>query len=85
MRVFNHSQDAADLELPDDSFIKEMKYLNKDREQHDNGKLAHKGPKMLVCITMYQETWSQVLQSVGGCIRAILELERESPDEYAAE
>lgn len=40
------------------------------------------GPKLMFCITMYQEEWYQILQSVAGCIRAILELEDLDPYTY---
>jgi hypothetical protein len=31
---------------------------------------------------MYQEEWYQILQSVAGCIRSILELEKLDPIKY---
>jgi len=71
--------------MPKESYVIELKDLNNDIDQFNNGKLASKGPKMLYCITMYQETWSQVLQSIAGCVRSIFELEEENPEEYSAE
>ena len=59
LRVFNEKANAPDVALPEDSMIFQLK-LNK--------------AKMLFCITMYNENFGQLLQSMAGCIRAIIEL-----------
>lgn len=75
LRVFDKEERSPDLEVPEDSYLMEMKNLNKGVELFDTGKPGRKGPKMLFCITMYQETWSQILQSIAGWVRSIYELD----------
>lgn len=43
---------------------------------------VHNGPMLLFCITMYQESWNQILQSVAGCLKAIYELQHHDPVKY---
>ena len=38
--------------------------------------------KMLVCVTMYNETYSQFLQTMCGVTRAVAELEKINPEKY---
>jgi hypothetical protein len=53
---------------------------------NDTSQAADKsGPVMLFCITMYQEDWYQILQSVAGCIRTILELQASDDKLYNPE
>lgn len=54
---------------------------NNDTNQSSN----KSEPVMLFCITMYQEDWNQILQSVAGCIRTILELQASSGEDYNPE
>jgi len=83
VRVFRESKLMPDGELPEDSFMKELQRAGwgEADDSHD-GLEPHKGPIMLFCITMYQEEWYQILQSVAGCIRSILELEKLDPIKY---
>jgi hypothetical protein len=76
LRIFTETKSNADLDIPDDSFIKELQRAGtRDEDDSKDETEQHKGPQILFCITMYQEEWYQILQSVAGCIRAILELE----------
>ena len=48
-------------------------------------KLKQKKAKMLFCITMYNENFGQLLQSMAGCIRAIIELVNLPNSNYNSE
>jgi hypothetical protein len=83
LRIFDEVKENADPEIPDRAFIKQLRNIGRD-DPH-KGEKHHIGPKLMFCITMYQEEWYQILQSVAGCIRAILELEDLDPDTYSHE
>ena len=70
MRIFNEKANEPDIALPEDSMIYQMK-LNR--------------AKMLFCITMYNENFGQLLQSVAGCIRSIIELINLPNSDYCSE
>lgn len=59
MRIFHEAISRPDVAINPDSLIHQMK-TNK--------------AKMLFCITMYNENFGQLLQSMAGCIRAVVEL-----------
>lgn len=67
LRVFNEQLNGIDTEIPDRAFVKQLK----------------DSPVLMFWITMYQEEWYQILQSIAGCIRAILELEDADPVTYS--
>jgi hypothetical protein len=71
--------------VPAHAIINQLREVGKDDERPvDAVEEPHIGPKMLFCITMYQEDWNQILQSVAGCIRAILELEDQDDETYSS-
>lgn len=82
LRVFNPKNDQADIEIPDEAYIKELRKQAILPPNVELQKGKHYGPKMLFCITMYQEEWYQILQSIAGCIRSILELHKDGIEEY---
>ena len=79
LRLFTETEDEADLEVPRESIIYDLKaFSDEDSKLNNNPHVeVHNGPKMLYCITMYQEDWGQILQSIAGCIRSIIECHRE--------
>jgi hypothetical protein len=83
VRIFTETKRNADLDIPEDSFIIELQRVGKsDEDDTHDGTTRHPGPIMEFCITMYQEEWYQILQSVAGCIRSVLELEKIDPIKY---
>lgn len=84
MRVYNAIASEPDIEIDPKSYLHILKELQNSDEQLQDGSVPHRGPKVLFCITMYQEEWYQILQSVIGCIRSILELEQEDPQKYSS-
>lgn len=83
LRIFTETKSNADLDIPDNSFIKELQRAGtRPEDDSKDGTVQHKGPQVMFCITMYQEEWYQILQSIAGCIRAILELESIDPIKY---
>lgn len=85
LRVFRMDKGEHDPEIPDEAHIKQLRLLAENPKQLRDGTHTHPGPKVLFCITMYQEEWYQILQSVAGCIRSVLELEEEDPEKYGAD
>ena len=81
LRLFSETEGEPDLELPKESFLHELKPLESDLKEFQSMEekdiKIHQRAKMLFCITMYMENWSQILQSIAGCIRCILELHQE--------
>ncbi len=83
IRIYTESKGEPDLELPPKSYYNELKNFSyelgdkKSLDTHPGENNTHKGPKLLYCITMYQEEWSQILQTLAGCIRSIWELHQE--------
>ena len=78
LRVFWETEGEADLALDERSLVNELKNLKHklaDIKDEKGNPAVYPGPKLLFCITMYQEDWSQVLQSIAGCIRSIYELD----------
>lgn len=73
LRIYNEVCAKPDLPLEKDTLIYKLKEAD---------------PRVLYCITMYQENFGQFLQSLAGCIRSIVELvntggKKESGDKYA--
>lgn len=78
LRVFCETEGEADLPLDNKSHINELQRIKeelKDMPEENGVSVVYQGPKLLFCITMYQEDWSQILQSIAGCIRSIYELD----------
>lgn len=80
LRIFNENPAEPDSELPPNAFVRQLRTVGVNDPPRKGER--HIGPKLLFCITMYQEEWYQILQSVAGCIRAILELEESDPEAY---
>jgi cellulose synthase/poly-beta-1,6-N-acetylglucosamine synthase-like glycosyltransferase len=59
MRIFHEAINRPDIKIPEDSNIFKMK---EDK------------PKMLFCITMYNENFGQLMQSMAGVVRSVVEL-----------
>jgi hypothetical protein len=68
MRVYNDSYHEPDLEIPDDFLISKVRDSN---------------CWMLYCLTMYNENFGQIMQSLVGCIRSIMELRQLNPVKYS--
>ena len=59
LRVFHEAISRPDVAVPSDSLVYQMKQSR---------------PKMLCCITMYNENFGQLMQSMAGVVRAVVEL-----------
>lgn len=67
IKVYHENYNYPDLPIPEDSMMT---------------KVRDDGCVMLYCLTMYNENFGQILQSVAGCIRSIIELSQKNPIEY---
>jgi hypothetical protein len=87
LRLFIETEGEPDYEVPKESYLHELSLLKERELSEDELKdgLYHNGPKVLFCITMYQESWDQILQSIAGCVRAILELDQIGKDKNHSE
>ena len=47
------------------------------------GQLKEAKPIVMYCITMYQEDFTQFVQSLTGCIRSIMELKMSDEQKYS--
>lgn len=70
LRVFHEAINRPDVAVPQDSLVYQMKVSN---------------AKMLFCITMYNENFGQLMQSMAGCIRAVIELVNLRKSVYSPE
>ena len=59
LRIYNEVCSLPDVEVPEQSLVRQCKNSN---------------PRVMYCITMYQESFGQLLQSLAGCIRSIIEM-----------
>ena len=67
LSIYNPSCFRSDLDLPEYCMIHQLKDA---------------GWKVLYCLTMHHQTFGQILQSLAGCVRSILELESKDKEEY---
>ena len=81
--MFNENVAAHDKELPKESLVYKLRGCGNGSPYPEHQDETR--PQVLFCITMYQEEWYQILQSVAGCIRAILELEESNSEKYSHE
>lgn len=59
LRIFTEALSTPDIEIPDHALISAIKHRGDKR------------PKCMYCITMYNENFGQLLQSLAGCVRSI--------------
>jgi hypothetical protein len=70
LRIFHEAISRPDVKIPEEALIAQMKANE---------------PKMLFCITMYNENFGQLMQSLAGVVRSVVELINLKKANYSAE